>query len=258
MNRLPSPKALGFEISSALKSPAKNTQPSALAATSASRRRRERTSVPCYALFAPLHYERGYAYPLLVWLHGDGGSERELRRLMPHISLRNYVAAAPRGDVIADGRAGHAWMPFARAAGEAAERVHECIEASKRRFNVHARRVFIAGCGSGGTMALRLALRFPEWFAGAISLGGPMPHGGCPLNRINEARRLPLLLASCRDSREYPQDAVAADLRLLHAGGFSLSLRQYPGEEALTTVMLADVDRWLMEQVCPSTVKTTA
>ena len=25
-----------------------------------------------HSLFAPLHYEQGYAYPLLVWLHGAG------------------------------------------------------------------------------------------------------------------------------------------------------------------------------------------
>src|ERR1700676_406196 len=50
-----------------------------------------------YALFGPLHYEANYAYPLLVWLHGPGDSEGQLKRIMPQISLRNYVAVAPRG-----------------------------------------------------------------------------------------------------------------------------------------------------------------
>jgi phospholipase/carboxylesterase len=48
---------------------------------------------------------------------------------------------------------------------------------------------------------------------------------------------------------------VADDLRLLHSAGFSLSLRQYPGEHDLTTVMLSDLDHWLMERVCPSPAK---
>ena len=36
-----------------------------------------------HSLFAPLKYEPGYAYPLLVWLHGLHGDERQLLRIMP-------------------------------------------------------------------------------------------------------------------------------------------------------------------------------
>jgi phospholipase/carboxylesterase len=216
-------------------------------------RQPERTAETHYSLFVPLHYEAGYAYPLLVWLHGEGGSERELRQLMPHVSVRNYVAVAARGTTALSGldRA-FGWDQTPLAIDEAAERVRESIDAAQERFNVHAQRVFIAGNGSGGTMALRLALQFPEWFAGAASLGGPMPTGNNPLGRVKEARGLPLLLASCRDSEEYPQSRVAADLRLLHSAGFSLALRQYPGEHEVTTVMLADMDRWMMGLVCPA------
>jgi phospholipase/carboxylesterase len=253
MNRLRASKSSSADVSSA--------SHSALLSGSSLRpfpgvasRRRDRSEAPHFSLFAPLHYERGYAYPLLVWLHGDGGSERELRQLMPHVSVRNYVAAAARGT---DGCSGSdrtfRWTQTPSSISEATERVRQCIDAAELRFNVHPERVFIAGNGCGGTMALRLALQQPEWFAGAVSLGGPMPAGHAPLGRVKAARGLPLMLASCRDSEEYPTARVAADLRLLHSAGFSLALRQYPGEHDLTTVMLADMDRWLMERVCPST-----
>lgn len=216
--------------------------------------RRDRTQSPAYSLFTPLHYERRYAYPLLVWLHGKASSERELRQLMPHVSVRNYVATAPRGTMAAreSGRS-FTWDQSSASIGEASERVRQCIDAAAHRFHVNSQRVFIAGNGHGGTMALRLALQHPEWFAGAVSLGGPMPTGHAPLNRVKAARGLPLMLASCRESQDCPPARVADDLRLLHSAGFSLALRQYPGEHELTTVMLADMDRWLMEQVCPST-----
>src|SRR4051794_19841644 len=51
------------------------------------------------AVFAPLHYESNYAYPLLVWLHGPGDDESQLKRIMPLISMRNYVGVGPRGTV---------------------------------------------------------------------------------------------------------------------------------------------------------------
>ena len=52
---------------------------------------------PPRRLLAPCHYERNYAYPLVVWLHGSGGSETELRQVMELISLRNYASVAVRG-----------------------------------------------------------------------------------------------------------------------------------------------------------------
>lgn len=252
MNRLPATKASKFDLACTFESP--SFSPPKLARKSFSLRRRERATPPHYSLFVPMHYERRYAYPLLVWLHGDGGSEQELRQLMPYVSVRNYIAAAARGTAPAGSdRRGHTWENTPQSISEATDRVRECIDAAQRRFNVHAKRVFIAGYGCGGTMALRLALQQPEWFAGAISIGGPLPTGGCPFSRVNDARRLPLMVAACRESTTYPESRVASDLRLLHAGGFSLALRQYPGEDDLTTVMLADMDRWIMGQICPAT-----
>ena len=252
MNRLHQPKASSSASSPASHSSAvKGSTPRLFAKAAA--RHRENTD-PHYALFAPLHYEPGYAYPLLVWLHDDGGNERELRQLMPHVSVRKYVAAAPRGATHAE-RTGRSfgWEQTPAGIGEAAEQVRECIDVAQQRFTVHARRVFIAGTGAGGTMALRLSLQFPEGFAGAASMAGALPRGHMPLCRVKDARTMPLLLASCRESQVYGPARVADDLRLLHAAGFSLSLRQYPGEDDLTTVMLADMDRWIMERVCPST-----
>jgi hypothetical protein len=39
-------------------------------------------------------------------------------------------------------------------------------------------------------------------------------------------------------------------LRLLHSAGCTVALRQYPGGDELTTGMLADINRWMMERVC--------
>jgi phospholipase/carboxylesterase len=52
-----------------------------------------------------------------------------------------------------------------------------------------------------------------------------------------------------RDSTEYPLARVCEELRLLHAAGISVTLRQYPCGDELTTQMLHDLDVWLMEQV---------
>ena len=43
-----------------------------------------------HSVFVPLHYEANYSYPLLVWLHGPGDDERQLKKIMPLISMRRY------------------------------------------------------------------------------------------------------------------------------------------------------------------------
>jgi phospholipase/carboxylesterase len=204
-----------------------------------------------YATFSPIHYEDGYAYPLVVWLHGAAGNEQQLRRVIPSVSMRNYVAIAPRGTFAnRSRRSSFGWRQSDDAIEEAAARVFDCLAIASGRFHVHPRRIFLAGVGCGGTMAVRLAWNYPDKFAGAATFGGPLPTHGQPLRHVNALRRLPCFLATGRRSREYPEADVCRDLRLLHAAGCTVALRQYPCGDELTTAMLSDLNHWIMELVC--------
>jgi phospholipase/carboxylesterase len=252
-----------------------------------------------YSVFAPLHYEAKYPYPLIIWLHNEGTDERQLMRIMPLVSIRNYVAAAPRGLAMspspsavpscdamgADGPA-HAdlaagatqsaadcdgnesdggntaeadsrapafhWRQTPEHIRAAEHRVFETIEAVRRRFHVSPSRVFLAGFSCGGTMAFRIAMQQPDRFAGVLSLDGPFPTGQAPLGRLSEIRNLPVFLAVGRDSMAYPSPLVCEHLRLFHAAGISVTLRQYPCAHQLAPQMLRDMDRWIIEQVTSS------
>jgi phospholipase/carboxylesterase len=206
-----------------------------------------------YAMFAPMHYEPGYAYPLVVWLHSSPGNEHELRQVMPLVSMRNYVAVAPRGPVT-ERRQTNAfnWRQSDDEIEEADARIAHCVDLACRRYNIHANRIFLVGHGSGGTMAVRTAWNNPGRFAGVATIGGPLPSQLRPLREVKQMRRLPCLLAMARESRQYPDSRVCSDLRLLHSAGCTVALRQYPGRDELTTNMLSDLDRWLMGFVCGS------
>jgi phospholipase/carboxylesterase len=210
-----------------------------------------RGETPC-ALFAPLHYEPNYAYPLLVWLHGPDDSEGQLKRIMPFVSLRNYVAVAARGTVASNAGAmnsSYAWSQTRAHVAAAEQRVFESIELAARRFNVARERVFLAGFDGGGTMAFRLAMAHPREFAGVLSINGPFPAGRRPLVRLIDARRIPVFLACGRDSDKYPTASVCDNLKLFHSAGMQVALRQYPCGHQITSDMLSDMDRWLMEQI---------
>jgi phospholipase/carboxylesterase len=204
------------------------------------------------ALFAPLHYEPNYAYPLIVWLHGPGNDEWQLMRIMPLVSMRNYVAVAPRG-FCAQGTdqdsGGWGWSQAPERIHEAEQRVFDAVEAASQKFNVAPQRIFLAGFDCGGTMAYRVAMNHPSRFAGVISLGGAFPSGQNPFGQWTQARRLGVFLGVGRDSFDYPPERVCEDLRLFHTAGISITLRQYPCGHQLSPQMLTDLDRWIMEQI---------
>ncbi len=210
---------------------------------------------PAHCFFAPLHYESNYAYPLLVWLHPEGENENHLNVAMPQISMRNYVAVAPRGTLeVPAGDLLHAencftWCQTADHVFLAQQRILSAVEQVSRRFHVHPRRIFLAGAGNGGTMAFRIGLRHPEKFAGVLALGGAFPRGDAPLARLHDTRGLPLFIAAGRQSMNYPENTVCKDLRLFHAAGLNVTLRQYPGVKDISDAILSDVDRWIMEVI---------
>lgn len=213
-----------------------------------------RSTADCpQAFLSPLHYEPNYAYPLIVWLHGPGRDEGQLKRIMPCVSLRNYVSTSIRGTSAsvggARGEVGFTWPQSESHVNLAEHRLFAAIESAQARFNISSKRIFLAGIDCGGTMAFRLAMNNPRRFAGVLSIGGEFPVGGAPLARLSEARGVPIFLASGRDSQRYPATAVCNNLKLLHAAGMDVTLRQYPCGHELQPQMLADMDRWIMDLI---------
>lgn len=205
-------------------------------------------------LFTPQHYEANYAYPLIVWLHGPNDDQRQVNRILPLVSLRNYAAVGPRGTVsfqedrsLAQG--GYAWSQEKSHIIRAEARVFRAIRLAQRWLNVAPRRIYLAGYDCGGTMALRIALANPGAFAGVLSIGGGLPTTQRPFARLHELRGLNVFLATGRQSQVYCESQVCRDLKLFHSAGMSVNLRQYPCGDEVTTEMLADMDRWIMEQM---------
>ncbi len=170
----------------------------------------------------------------------------------------NYVAVSPRGLCVGGQESGAdvlGWPQDPEQIQEAGHRVFDSIEAAQDKYHIASQRVFLAGFGGGGTMALRLGLAYPSCFAGVISLAGGFPSGQTPLSGLSEARKLPIFLAVCRDSGDYPPAVACADLRLFHTAGISITLRQYPCAQQLSPLMLRDLDRWVIEQLAASVIQ---
>jgi phospholipase/carboxylesterase len=204
--------------------------------------------------FLPTGYEPNYPYPLLVFFHGQGGSEEQVLRLAPRLSRRNYICIALRGPHTLgprpDGRVGYAWGHDDQGDGSVEDYVLHAVEQTRRSYHVHSERIYLAGVCEGATLAYRLGLLFPERFAGVISLNGTMPRGpGRPLLRLPEARQLKVLIGHGTANNVVPLATARRDFQVLYAAGLSVSWNTYPATHRLHPDMLRDVNRWIMRSV---------
>jgi phospholipase/carboxylesterase len=202
-------------------------------------------------VYVPQSYEPNYAYPLIVWLHGDGGSEDDLAEVMPQISEQNYLGLSFRGPLPAKGELprGFRWLHSSRAVTDFLGSMHETVCLFRREYHIHSERIFLAGFGGGATLAVQLLLGRPEWFGGAIALGGRFSVDQLPLARFRDLGGKTVLVgAGARDSQVSIAEAMGAG-RLLHSAGMNVTTRLYEGGHELTPEILGYVNHWLMDGI---------
>ncbi|MDR1480659.1 MAG: hypothetical protein LBJ00_17160 [Planctomycetaceae bacterium] len=240
------------------------------------------SSIPHHILVAPVHYEAGYSYPLFVWLHDSNCDERQLLQIMPQISLQNYVAVAPRGKTVAQpdnidskfdattdwddftitsllkqtnrNKTSYDWFLDNDGMLEAERSIFDSISAAQKSCNIASNRIFIVGNGSGGTMAMYLALSYPKYFAGVAAFDATMPDNACSFCHWNTARNLPVFIG-VDQSGKISSDSMTNMLELFYSGGFKLTVREYQPEQnnsntKLPKQILQEINRWMMKIVC--------
>jgi len=201
-----------------------------------------------HAIALPDVYEHGYSYPLIVWFHEAGGNEEDIFRILPEISERNYLAIALRGDQEVDG--GFEWSASDIGVAALAEKLEAAIDRLADKFAIHRDRIYLAGTGSGGTIAMELLLEKPEAFAGAACLGGAFPQLEQPLARFRGLRGRRALLTTSTETNDVKVAELVAAGRLLYSAGMQVGTRIYqPNGTVTSRKMLRDIDHWIMDGI---------
>lgn len=200
--------------------------------------------------FLPTGYEPNYAYPLLVFFHGHGGSEEQILRLAPRVSRRNYICIGLRGPEElgprTDGKPCYTWGADGQCDATVEDYVLSAVEQTRRSYHVHSERIYLAGFCEGATLAYRMGLMFPERFAGIIALNGAMPRQGGPLLRLPQARSLRVLIGHGIANAVVPLALAKQDHRLFYTAGIETQMHTYAATHKLHPDMLRDMNRWIM------------
>jgi len=204
--------------------------------------------------FLPTGYEPKYAYPLLVFFHGHGGSEERVLRLAPKLSRRNYICISLRGlqhaGLRPDGKQTYTWGLDGPLDAQVEDYVFEAIAQTRRSYHVHSERIFLAGICEGASLAYRIGLSFPERVAGIISLNGALPRQGGPLLlKWKQARALKVMIGHGIANPMCPLSMARADYQLLWNAGLAVNLHTYRTTNRLHADMLRDINRWVMDAI---------
>jgi phospholipase/carboxylesterase len=202
------------------------------------------------SIFVPERYEEKYAYPLVIWFHGEGADEDQLEGVMHAVSPQNYVGLGLRGNRECP-YGGYRWNLSSLKFGALPlmDLLHVTACRMRCAFHIHSERIFVGGSGVGATVALQVAAEQPDWFAGAI-LMNPMWNPDEPqTERLQNLRGMPVLQAVSRTATDEDLARNVETVRLLRTAGARLTVELLEQTPDVETADVRFVDQWLMSQL---------
>lgn len=201
----------------------------------------------------------------IIWMHGLGADGHDFEPLVPELQaglppLRFVFPHAPvRPVTINNGYAMRAWYDIIgidrrsaedfKGIGESADSIGGLIHREHAR-GIASDHILLAGFSQGGAMALHLATRHPDQFAGIIALSTYLPLSK-ELSKARGAANLttPIFMAHGTHDPVVPFMLADESRQLLEGAGFRIEWHVYPMQHAVCEAEVADLSAWL-RRVC--------
>jgi phospholipase/carboxylesterase len=183
-------------------------------------------------LFVPRSYRADTATPLLVWLHGAGGSQLNASVTTLAEEFGIVVLAPQSKEWTWDSILGE-WGPDVLFIQAALRHIFE-------RITIDRRRLWIGGFSDGGSYALTLGISAGDLFRRILALSPgvmqPRAAAGKPL----------IFLSHGTADRTMPiEDTSRSFARRLTALGYDVTYREYEGGHQLPPLILREAFEWL-------------
>ncbi|HEU5135637.1 MAG TPA: alpha/beta fold hydrolase [Steroidobacteraceae bacterium] len=202
----------------------------------------------------------------IIWMHGLGADGHDFEPLVPELLdddmpvIRFVFPHAPvRPVTINNGYQMRAWYDIIgidrRSAEDfdginaSAKAASALIKAENER-GVASNRIVIAGFSQGGAMALHIATRHTEKFAGVIALSCYLPLAReLATSRHDANQATPIFMAHGTQDPVVPYPLGEDSRRVLQDAGYSVEWHAYPMPHGLCEPEVADLRAWL-KRIC--------
>ena len=198
----------------------------------------------------------------IIWMHGLGADGHDFEPLVPELvngetpALRFVFPHAPvRPVTINNGYPMRAWYDIIgidrrstedfKGMGESADAIGGLIHREHAR-GITSDHILLAGFSQGGAMALHLATRHPDKFAGVIALSCYLPMAQeLAKSRNGTNLRTPIFMAHGTQDPVVPYALGNDSRQLLSSAGYSVDWHTYPMPHGLCEPEVADLRAWL-------------
>jgi phospholipase/carboxylesterase len=204
----------------------------------------------------PADYDPGKAYPLLIALHGSGGSPQNFDGLWEKHSKAQCLLAAPEGPYVLPPEQrrdipGYSWFLqvkdrriWAMADPLVVQAMAATVAEIKANYKVGP--VYILGFSQGASLAYQAALRHPDIFAGVLAVAGLFPAEfltQADLDRAAPTLRV-FIAHGTRDAVVKPAASEKAR-SFLEQAGFQVTFQTFKGGHTLSADLLRTILAWI-------------
>lgn len=205
----------------------------------------------------PENYDPQKTYPLLIALHGNGGTAKDMASIFVPFKHKEVIVAIPEGQYprVIKESIGFSWYYYTNniqlsilADVKTVEQVLLVINELTTTYKIQ--NTFVMGFSQGASLAYLMGFKYPQMVDGVIAVGGGLPtidgRGSIVTTRdILNAKDLKVLVSRGNKDKHCTKKNFNEQKNFLEQKGLVTTSFEYKGEHYLTAEFLETVFVWI-------------